>query len=151
MKKGLAICIWSDAYDLTANHNFFSLGKVGIGTTNLISCADCNDYNLFVTKGIRTEKIKVDIAAINGWADFVFDSNYKIMSLSTLRDYILKNKHLPEIQTESEVKVTGLDIAESQKKLLQKVEELTLYILELNSENEKLKAQVSEILNASNH
>lgn len=133
--------------DLTANRNFFTHGKVGIGTTNINACSDCNDYNLFVTKGIRTEKVKVDIASTNGWADFVFDSSYIIMPMPELLQYLQLNKHLPDVPTENEVRRNGLDVAQTQKLLLQKIEELTLYVLQLNNENENLKSKMDEIMN----
>ncbi|MFP3541306.1 hypothetical protein, partial [Pseudomonas sp. SIMBA_044] len=67
---------------------------IGINWNNqaLTSCSDCNNYKLFVKGGIKTEKVKVEIAADNGWADYVFDENYKLMDLNSLESYIKKNK-----------------------------------------------------------
>lgn len=99
--------------------------------TNNFSCYDCEEYRLFVKNGIRTEKIKVDISADNNWADYVFDENYKLKNLNELRLFIEKNKHLPEIPTTNEVLKNGVELKEMNILLLKKVEELTLYILQL--------------------
>ncbi len=99
------------------------------------------DYKLFVMGGILTEKLRVANSSGTYWADHVFNKNYKLKSLSELKRFIEINKHLPEIPTASEVNVTGIDVLEFETKLLQKVEELTLYIIELNEKYESLKKQ----------
>lgn len=118
-------------------------GKVliGVNWTNfaLTSCADCNNYKLFVKDGIKTEKVKVEIAANNGWADYVFNKDYKLMPLNTLENYITKNGHLPEVPSTEEAIKDGIELKEMNILLLKKVEELTLYILEQNKRIEKLE------------
>ena len=101
------------------------------------------DYKLFVKDGILTEKLKVANSNdyIN-WSDFVFDSDYKLMSLSNLESYIKTNKHLPEIPTAKEVAKNGIDVAAMDAKLLQKIEELTLYVIELKKEMETMKQEL---------
>ncbi|MEM0502520.1 MAG: hypothetical protein QXE07_03205 [Thermoplasmata archaeon] len=69
------------------------------------------------------------------WADEVFEENYKLMDLIELRNYIKKHKHLPEIPSEEEIKEKGYDQHELNRLLLKKIEELTLYIIQL--ENKK--------------
>lgn len=116
-------------------------GKIQMGTnSDLSSCTDCNDYRLFVTDGIRTEKVKVDVASTNNWADFVFADDYRLKPLNEVEDFITKNKHLPDVPSAQNVVDHGLDLAEMDAILLQKVEELTLYVIELKKENEQLKA-----------
>jgi hypothetical protein len=110
-------------------------GKVGIGTTNMPD----NSYRLYVRDGIRTEKIKVDVASSNGWADYVFDTEYKLMSLGELEEFINANKHLPEIPCAEDVVANGVELAEMQATLLKKIEELTLYILAQNKRIDELE------------
>lgn len=97
-----------------------------------------NDYKLYVQTGILTEKVKVALTT-GSWADFVFDENYDLMSLEELSQYIQENKHLPEIPTTAEVENDGLDLGQMDAKLLQKVEELTLYIIKQQKEIDELK------------
>jgi hypothetical protein len=74
--------------------------------------------------------------------DFVFDKNYKIMPLGSLEEYIVNNKHLPDIPSGNELKEKGYDMKKMDYLLLQKIEELTLYIIELKKENDILQQQL---------
>ncbi|GAB4278131.1 MAG: hypothetical protein Kow0068_01660 [Marinilabiliales bacterium] len=113
-------------------------GKIGIGTKNF-ACTDCDQYRLFVKDGIRTEEVKVDIAANNGWADYVFKSDYDLLSIDELENYIKDNGHLPNIPSADDVYNEGINLGEMNAKLLEKIEELTLYIIELNKRIENLE------------
>ncbi|MGN6511262.1 MAG: hypothetical protein ACTHLD_17490, partial [Chitinophaga sp.] len=73
------------------------------------------------------------------WADHVFTEAHHRPGLLELEQYISKHKHLPGIPTEAEVKESGIDVGEMNAKLLEKVEELTLYVIELKKEIEALK------------
>ncbi len=76
----------------------------------------------------------------NNWPDYVFGDNYKLRSLNSLEQYINTNKHLPDMpSTEEMQKKDGEDLGEMNAKLLQKVEELTLYVIQLKKEIEKLE------------
>ena len=97
-----------------------NLGNIGIGTLT-------PDYKLDVKGTIRAEEVKVDI----GWADFVFDEDYDLQPLAKLEAYIKENKHLPDIPSAKKVEEEGLAMAEMMTKQMQKIEELTLYIIEL--------------------
>lgn len=79
----------------------------------------------------------------NVWADYVFKPDYRLMPLNELESFIKTNNHLPNIPTEREVKAQGINVAEMNAKLLQKVEELTLYVIELKKENEKIKQLIA--------
>lgn len=105
------------------------LGKIGIGTVGL-TCSDCSDYRLFVKNGIRTEKVKVDIAANNGWADYVFAKDYKLMPLKEVETFISNNGHLPEVPSTEEAIANGIELKAMNILLLKKVEELTLYTIQ---------------------
>lgn len=82
---------------------------------------------------------------LEDWADFVFDKKYTLMPLTELETFINKNKHLPDVPTEADVKKDGADLGKMNKILLQKIEELTLYMIDLKKENEKMKKQ-NEVL-----
>jgi hypothetical protein len=104
-------------------------GKVWIGG------GDCTpnfagNYALYVKTGILTERLKVGVKDSGNWADFVFDENYKLPKLSDVERFLKNKKHLPEIPSATEVVKEGLDVAEISSKLLQKIEELTLYVIE---------------------
>jgi hypothetical protein len=84
------------------------------------------------------------VTAMN-WADFVFDKDYKLMPLAELEAYYTTNKHLPGVPTEAEVKENGVGVSEMTTTLLQKVEELTLYMVELKKENEARKKENEDL------
>ncbi|ANF49617.1 hypothetical protein A0O34_03225 [Chryseobacterium glaciei] len=114
-------------------------GTIGIGQfTNQLPAdgvsQDGEKYKLFVKDGIRTEKVKVDIASSNGWADYVFEKGYKLMPLNDLQKFIDKNGHLPEVPTTEQAIQNGIELKEMNILLLKKVEELTLHLIEQNKE-----------------
>jgi len=110
-------------------------GDVGIGTANPTS-------KLTVAGNINSREVKVTVDA---GADFVFDKNYNLPSLASIDQYIKENKHLPEIASADEMKNEGINLSEMNIKLLQKIEELTLYTIEQQKNTEKL-TKVIEIL-----
>ncbi|HNR19138.1 MAG TPA: hypothetical protein PKN75_03155 [Bacteroidia bacterium] len=101
-------------------------GKVIIGKHSTTSPGD---YKLYVEKGILTEKVKVAIANTANWADFVFAENYKLKDLSAVEAFIMENKHLPDVPSANEMVSNGMDVAKMNALLLQKIEELTLYVI----------------------
>jgi hypothetical protein len=104
-------------------------GNVGIGTVN-------PTYKLSVNGNIRSKEVVVE----SGWADYVFTKNYSLPSLTELKSFIQKNNHLPDIPSAKEVGEKGLELGNMQKKMMEKIEELTLYILQLKSEIDQLKS-----------
>lgn len=112
-------------------------GNIGIGTTAP------GNYKLAVEGKIGAREVKVTLAS---WADYVFNKEYKLMSLASLETFIKKNNHLPNIPSAQEVKDNGgIDLGEMNRKLLEKIEELTLYVIELKKENEAIKEEVKEL------
>lgn len=105
-----------------------STGNVGIGTLT-------PGARLAVNGEILSKKVRV---TQSGWADHVFEPGYELPSLQAVESFIKANKHLPDIPSAKEVADKGVDLGENQAKLLQKVEELTLYLIELNK---RLEAQ----------
>lgn len=78
------------------------------------------------------------------WADFVFDKNYKLLSLNDVEKFYIKNNHLPSVPSEKEVKANGINSAEMDAILLQKIEELTLYIVQQQKEINELKEKIKK-------
>jgi hypothetical protein len=110
-------------------------GKVGIGAGINYN----GTYKLYVESGILTEKVKVAVKNSAAWSDFVFDKDYNLMSLAEVESFIDENKHLPSIPSANEVVVNGIDLGEMNAKLLQKIEELTLYIISQDKRLKKLE------------
>ena len=101
-----------------------------------------NEYNLYVSKGILTEKLKVaNHSDLANWSDFVFNNDYRLASVYEVEKYIKENKHLPEIPSAKEVYDNGIDVASMDAKLLQKIEELTLYLIQQQKEIDRLKSK----------
>jgi hypothetical protein len=109
-------------------------GKVGIGTIN-------PDALLTVNGIIHAKEIKVDLTG--SLADFVFHPTYKLMPLHEVEQFVKTNSHLPEIPSAAEVSKYGMNMGEMQNKLLQKIEELTLYMIEQQKQIEELKASLN--------
>lgn len=127
-----------------------SNGKVfmGVRSNFMPACSDCNEYRLFVQDGIRTEKVKIDIASTNNWADYVFKKEYKLRTLEEVEKHIIEKGHLPNIQSAEEIVKNGINVAEMDAKLLEKIEELTLYSIEQNKQIKQLQQQVQELISA---
>lgn len=112
-------------------------GFVGIGTTNPQSELAVNG----------TITAKVFQTTIVGWPDYVFENGYKLMSLNDLAKFIQINKHLPGVPAEKEITEKGLDVGAMSKIMMEKIEELTLHLIELKKENEVLKSEVEKLKN----
>jgi hypothetical protein len=113
-------------------------GTVGIGTT-----FRDNNFKLAVGGRIRAEEVRVDV----GWADFVFEDDYYLRPLEEVENFIKQNKHLPDVPSAKEVEANGVDLGKMESILLQKIEELTLYMIEQNKEIQNLKKQNENLEN----
>jgi hypothetical protein len=117
-----------------AYYSYFA-SNVGIGTTNPSSA-------LCVNGTIRAREV---VVTTQGWPDHVLKPDYNLKPLHEVEKYIKKNSHLEGIPSEKEIKVKGIPMGEMQAKLLQKLEETTLYLIEMKKENEQLKARLAAI------
>jgi len=121
---------------LTSNDIVYTLGKVGIGTSQ-------PDEALTVAGKIHAEEIIVDLNVLQ--PDFVFEKDYKLPPLEQVEQYIKAKKHLPGIPSAREVTANGVSLGDMQTRLLQKIEELTLYVIDMKKENDLLKQEVASI------
>ena len=101
-----------------------------------------NNGDAYIYGTLHAEKVKIEVSS--GWADFVFAKDYKLPTLESVEKHINAHQHLPGIPSEKEVIENGIDIAEIQTKLLQKVEELTLYVIEQDKQIKQLQEQLKE-------
>ena len=112
---------------------FYNKGKVGIGTIE-----EDPGFNLTVKGKIHTQEVKVDLDGIIA-PDYVFDEDYELKTLSQVQKYIAKMGHLPNIPSAEEMNNNGLNLKEMNLKLLEKIEELTLYTIEQDKTIKTLK------------
>ncbi|MGB3467895.1 MAG: hypothetical protein WBA74_21590 [Cyclobacteriaceae bacterium] len=124
------------------NQTMMSLNSDGSVGINTIATGT---HKLAVNGSIGTEEIVVE--SPSSWADFVFADDYELQSLEEVESFIQQNNHLPEVPSEKEITNEGINLGEMDATLLQKIEELTLHMIEMNkrvklleAENAKLKA-----------
>lgn len=151
--------IWGDmANDQLKFHAKVGISNSGLGNDTFgnfpttAAGVNVSNYNLFVKGGILTEEVRVTLAT--QWADYVFDKNYKLMNLTDVEDFISNKGHLPNVPSAKEVKENGIELGEMAKIQQEKIEELTLYVIEQNKINqsqskeiEEMKAQIQLLLN----
>lgn len=118
-------------------------GNVGIGNTN-------PDAKLTVSGQVHAQEVKVTVNAPG--PDYVFEKDYALPSLDQIKVYIEENKHLPEVPSAKEMEKNGVQLGEMNMLLLKKIEELTLYAIEMNKmmnrinrENEELKSRIKKL------
>jgi hypothetical protein len=138
--QGGLFTIARDANTTTTSPDFIvnAAGNVSIGTTTVYTNpSDATDkYKLSVKGKVACQELKVDI---NNWGDFVFNNDYKLRSIGEVETYIKENNHLPEVPSAKEVEANGVSVGEMQTKMMQKIEELTLYIIEQQKRIEALE------------
>ncbi|MEZ4887176.1 MAG: hypothetical protein R3E32_20765 [Chitinophagales bacterium] len=139
----------STVWTQSGNDIHYSDGKVWIGDVSLDVAS--TDYNLFVEKGIMTERLKVAIEGSGDWADYVFKNGYQLMSLEEVRTHIAQYGHLPNVPSAEQVANQGIDVSKMFPILLRQIEENKLYLIQMNEqikalkeENTQLKKQISK-------
>ncbi|MCX2679358.1 hypothetical protein OOZ15_05330 [Galbibacter sp. EGI 63066] len=124
-------------FTMNPDKSSYFYGDLSIGTQN------SQGYKLAVAGKIISEEVIVKLQ--NNWPDYVFGADYELRSLGELEDYIKKHKKLPKMPTADEVKKHGIATGETNKLLLEKVEELTLYIIDQNKKLEKMQQEIDEL------
>lgn len=115
-----------------------SIGNIGIG-------ASANEHKLAVAGSIISEEVIVKLQS--NWPDHVFKNDYELPKLADVKQFIKQNHHLEGIPPEDEIQNNGINIASIQSKLLQKIEELTLYVIKQDEEINNLKDEVVDLRN----
>jgi hypothetical protein len=110
-------------------------GKLSIGTTELTE-------KLSVNGNIRAKKL---IVSQQNWSDYVFDKDYKLRPLNELEKFIQQYQHLPDVPSTKEVQSKGINVGDTQALLLKKIEELTLYVIELKKENLTQQQEINDL------
>lgn len=118
-----------------------SSGNIGIGTT---LSSNPNSYKLAVNGKIGAKEVQVETSSAT-WPDFVFMPDYKLMPLADVEQYLKLYKHLPDVPSATEIETNGHRLGEMDATLLKKIEELTLYMIELKNENESLKSRLEQL------
>jgi hypothetical protein len=139
--------ILSPSYDLTVGND----GKVGIGTnapTNRLhvvgnTLIDFGDLD--VNGDVFADAFVAQLRAQLQVPDYVFEPEYPLMPLDELRAYVAKEKHLPNVPSEEEIRTGGLDVTDFQMRLLEKVEELTLYTLAQDEQIESMQQMIADL------
>jgi cytoskeletal protein CcmA (bactofilin family) len=121
---------------ITGTFTANALSAQSANITNTLTANTLNAKNANINGTIKTKEVNVTLA---GWPDFVFDEDYELMPLSEVEQFITENKHLPNVPSEAEVMANGVNVGEMNAILLQKVEELTLYIIDLQKQIDELK------------
>lgn len=127
--------VWTGGGGLVTNEALVigSNGNVGVGVS------DTKGYKMAVAGSMIAESVKVKLQ--NTWPDYVFAKSYELPSLKSTEQHIKENGHLLGIPSAAEVKASGIDLGEKNAKLLQKIEELTLYMIEKDKQLQKVEQQ----------
>lgn len=115
-------------------------GKVQVGATAPVTSHP--NYKMSVDGEFVAKSAFV---TSSGWADFVFEPDYKLMTLPDLEQYLRQHKHLPAVPSAKEVEANGVNLGDMDARLLQSIEELTLHVIELSKQNEQLRSDVAEL------
>jgi hypothetical protein len=144
--------------------SYFMNGNVGIGVSApsqklqlegnglingrlAINAPVDSKYHLLVNGVV---KVKEMIVEMDGWADFVFDSTYSLMPIEDVARFVKINRHLPGVPSEQELKQSGINTAKMQAVHMKKIEELTLYVIDLHAKNKVLEARIEALEKAVN-
>ncbi len=111
-----------------------SAGYMGLGTSNLT-------YRLNVNGTIRAKEVRVE----SNWADYVFEPDYSLRPLAEVEKYIQANKHLPDVTSAEDIQKDGVQVGEQMTQMMRKIEELTLYVIDLKKENTKTQAENADL------
>ena len=123
--------------NVTAEHSLTAANINATGTLTVAGAATIGT-GFYCSWGgqVKTKEI---VVTLEGWSDYVFDSGYRLMPLGELERYVNANKHLPNIPSATEVEKNGVNVGEMNALLLEKIEELTLYIIDLQKQIDELK------------
>lgn len=129
----------------TLNHQFSVFGTTYL--RDLVTIGEsgdlATDYKLYVHGKIGSKAIKVDVNGV--WGDYVFEEGYNLKPLEEVQDFINQKGHLPDVPSADQIESEGIDVAQMDQIQMVKIEELTLYLLEMKKENEALKKRIEAL------
>ncbi|SUJ02438.1 Uncharacterised protein [Sphingobacterium spiritivorum] len=126
---------FSESLNVLSDQSSYFKGNLGLGKRNPTE-------KLEVNGNIRAKEIKVETA---NWPDYVFEEDYRLTPLTEIEIFIKANKHLPDIPSAQKIAEEGLSVGEMNKLMMKKIEELTLYMIELSAANKQLKEEQTEM------
>ncbi len=115
----------------------------GGGAVQIGSAVTPTGYSFSVNGKAICEELKIQ--ASSNWPDYVFHHDYKLESLGELREFIKENNHLPNIPSAVDVEKNGIEIGDMQKRMMEKIEELTLYVLQLEEKTKSLETEIAAL------
>ena len=133
-RAGAADSSLIETWNLSANGNLINSNSGGVIIGTGVSHTP-SGYRLYVADGILTEKVKVAVKNTSEWSDKVFEPDYGLKSLHEVEEYINVHKHLPGVPSAPEMVKQGNDLHQTDARLLEKIEELTLYSIQLEKDN----------------
>ena len=136
MRNGITDAEFKNSGDILFNNT----GAIGVGMGSVAIPAG---VKMAVNGKINCKEVEV---TLTGWSDFVFADDYQLRSLGDVEAFIKTNNHLPDVPSAKEVLENGVNVGEMNSTLLRKIEELTLYMIELKKENEQMKAQIETLM-----
>jgi len=113
-------------------------GQLILGES-ITSIPSNTNYRLLVQSGILAERLKVAVKSTTDWADYVFDEQYSLLPIDSVAAFVKENKHLPNVPSADCMVEDGLDVARTDAMLMAKIEELQLYIIQLNDRIRELE------------
>ncbi|MGH1383114.1 hypothetical protein [Kordia sp.] len=129
-------------YMFLADDGKISMGLDPNNPDNFPRATFSGDYNLYVGTGILTEKLTVALRSTDDWADYVFKDDYNLLPLNEVEKHINEKGHLPNVPSAEEVAQSGINVAKMDAKLLEKIEELTLYVIQQQKEIKQLRSLI---------
>ncbi|MDR2270602.1 MAG: hypothetical protein LBF27_06820 [Sphingobacterium sp.] len=122
--------------NMSRQYRHFNDGRIGLGTKS-------PEHKLDIVGTVRAHSILVNTQKT---ADFVFEPDYRLPTLDSLKTFVQENKHLPGIPSAIEMKKNGINVGDLQIDLLQKIEELTLHVIELDKVNKEQQRLIEELI-----
>jgi len=128
----------------------YSQGQITLRSAVIIAPASVTlntpvGCSLYVSEGILTERLRISTKNGSNWADYVFEPTYHLLPLPQVKQFIEQHGHLPDVPSATEIAKTGIDVADTQRLLLQKIEELTLYVIRQDEQLSRLRQKVKRL------
>ena len=147
--SGENVGVWASASGSGRNYAVYASGDIKVTSQLFIGTSTAeedlvSDYSLAVDGKAIVEEMVVELSG--DWPDYVFEEDYQLKSLTEVKSFIDENGHLPEIPSAKEMEASdGVAVGEMQRLLVQKIEELTLYMIELEKKNVELEAEINAL------